>query len=128
MPRPQALKTYNQFAFAMSGNARSFSKSRSGAFQLTPVVIANTALLLLTAVLLVYYVVSANAIAADTYKIKSLKEEAASLIEENSLLVTEKTRVEDPSSLAEFARTHQMVEAKDVTYLFENGSVALGGN
>lgn len=128
MPRPEALKTYNQFAFAMSGTSRSINKSRSGAFMLTPVVIVNALLLLLTAVLLVYYVISANAIAADTYKVKLLKEEAASLIEENSSLVAQKTQVEDPSLLAEFARTHQMVEAKDVTYLFENGSVALGGN
>lgn len=128
MPRPPALKTYNQFAFAMSGNLRSSNRSRNASFALTPVVIANVALLLLTAVLLVYYVISANAIAADTYRVKLLKEEAASLIEENSSMVAHQTQVEDPSLLAEFARAHQMVEAKDVTYLFENGNVALGGN
>jgi len=127
MPPPKALKTYNQFAYAMSGTSRSIHKSRSGVLSLTPVVVLNAALLLLTAVLLVYYVISANAIAADTYRVKTLKEQAATLIEENSSLVAEKTQVEDPSLLAEFARAHQMVEAKDVTYLFENGSVALGG-
>jgi hypothetical protein len=127
MPRPESVKSYNQLAYAMSGTSRSSHAVRSSVFSVTPMTILNIGLMLLAATLLVYYMISANGIAADTYRIKSLQEQAAMLVEENGSLIAEKTQIEDPSSLAEFARSHQMVEAKDVTYLFGDGTVAFSG-
>ena len=40
-------------------------------------------------------------------------------------LVLEKSDLEDPAELMEFALSKGMVEAKNITYVFENGNVAL---
>lgn len=63
--------------------------------------------------------------ATDKYQIKVLDEKLTSLNEVRTSLAAKRSAVEDPSGLMDFAKGHNMVEAKNVTYIFENGNVAL---
>lgn len=87
--------------------------------------ITNVALGLAALGLMIYFVVGANAVAADRYLIRELNERAVSLASENGLLMAERARVEDPALLADFARKNNMIEARDVAYIFETGRVAV---
>jgi len=86
---------------------------------------ANILLLGIAGLLLFFYIIQANVIAADKYKIKILNEKLTSLNEFETSLAVQKSEAENPSELMEFARSRNMVEAKNITYLFENGNVAL---
>ena len=74
---------------------------------------------------MIYYVVQANIIAASNYKISLLNQKLESLNEVRSSLAAQKSSMEDPARILEFALSQKMVEAKNVVYLFENGNVAL---
>ena len=73
---------------------------------------------------MVYYVVQANVIAASNYKTSSLNQKLESLNETRSSLAVQKTSMEDSAKVLNFALSQNMVEAKNVIYLFENGDVA----
>ncbi len=97
-------------------------------FNLSPVstvFIINVILSLIAGLLVIYYVVQANIIAADSYKINLLNEKLDSLNEVHSSLVAQKSSIEDPARILDFALGQNMVEAKNATYIFENGNVAL---
>ncbi len=74
---------------------------------------------------MIYYVVQANIIAASNYKVSLLNQKLESLNEVRSSLAAQKSSIEDPARVLDFALSQNMVEAKNATYLFENGNVAL---
>lgn len=82
--------------------------------------------LLIAGLLVVYYVVQANIIAASNYKVGLLNQQLESLNEVRSSLAVQKSSMEDPARILDFALSQNMVEAKNVVYLFENKEVALG--
>jgi len=90
------------------------------------VFLVNTIILLIAGLLMIYYVVQANIIAASNYKINLLNQKLESLNEVRSNLAAQKSSMEEPAKVFEFALSQNMVEAKNVAYLFENGNVALG--
>lgn len=90
------------------------------------VFIINTIILLIAGLLMVYYVVQANIIAASNYKINLLNQKLQSLNEIRSSLAAQKSSMEDLSKVLGFALSQNMAEVKNATYLFENGNVALG--
>ena len=98
-------------------------KNQSAAFG--PLAIVNVGLLAVALVLIVYFISSSNAIAAQKYSIRHLSEKSASLSAENGSLMAERAQFEDSALLLDFARAGSMVEARDVAYIFENGSVAV---
>lgn len=101
------------------------TRKTSHAEPINPIVVSNIILSGATLLLLSFYVVQANIIAASRYQMKSMSEEIASLNDLKVSLTAERSRLETPSELSAFARNRNMVEAKEVTYLFENGNVAL---
>lgn len=90
-----------------------------------PLAIVNVGLLATALVLIVYFISSSNTIAAQRYSIRHLSEKSASLSAENGSLMAERAQFEDSALLLDFARAGSMVEARDVAYIFENGSVAV---
>ena len=90
------------------------------------VFVVNTIIMLIVGLLMVYYVVQANVIAAGNYKISLLNQQLESLNETRSSLAIQKSLMEDPAKVLSFALSQNMVEAKNVVYLFENPDVALG--
>ena len=92
---------------------------------INPILVSNVILLGLFGLLLSFYIIQANIIAADKYKVKILNEKLTSLNEIRTSLAAERSETEDPSELMEFARAKGMIEAKNITYIFENGNVAL---
>lgn len=92
---------------------------------ISTVFIINTIILLIVGLLTVYYVIQANVIAAGNYRISLLNQTLESLNEVRSSLAVQKSSMEDPARVLGFALDRNMVEAKNVTYLFENGDVAL---
>ena len=94
--------------------------------QVSTVFVINTIILLIAGLLAVYYVVQANIIAANNYKVSRLNQKLESLNEIRSSLAAQKSAMEDPARVLDFAISQNMVEAKNAVYLFENGDVALG--
>lgn len=75
--------------------------------------------------LMIYYVIVSNIITASSYKIDLLSGKLSSLLETNGLLTARKLSIEDSSAILNFAESHNMTEAKHVTYIFGNSDVAL---
>ena len=90
------------------------------------VFLINTIILLIAGLLMIYYVVQSNIIAAGNYKINLLNQKLESLNETRSSLAAQKSVIEDPARILDFALSQNMVESKNAAYLFENGNVALG--
>ena len=97
----------------------------SKTYSLNQISLANLALAALMVVLLIYYVVVANSITAWNYKIQKLSGQLLSLSEIGSSLIAQRAFLESTELLVNFAKTNNMVEAKNVSYLFENKNVAL---
>jgi len=108
----------------MTYNAKTnLKRNQSVAFG--PLAILNVGLTAFAVILVVYFISSSNTIAAHRYSIRHLSEKFASLSAENGVLMAERARFEDSALLSDFARAGNMVEARDVAYIFENGSVAV---
>lgn len=75
--------------------------------------------------LLIYYVIVSNIITASRYKITLLNNELANITETSGLLTAQKLSMEDSSAVVNFAQSHNMVEARFVSHIFENSEVAL---
>ncbi len=106
------------------------SKSRQEVKELnhnsvSTVFLLNTIILLIAGLLTVYYVVQANIIAAGNYKVNLLNQKLESLNEVRGSLAAQKSLMEDPTRIVEYALSRNMVEVKNTAYLFENGKVAL---
>ena len=99
--------------------------TKTQAQPIDPILVSNVILLGIFVLLLSFYIIQANMIAADKFRTGALKEKLASLNEVKTSLAAEMSGTEDPSELAEFARERGMVQALNVIYVFENGNVAL---
>lgn len=84
----------------------------------------NVVLFGMACLLFFYYIVIANSIASKNYKIQVLQKKAESLAEINSSLMSKKLVLETPASLLEFARSQKLVEARNISYIFEGKNVA----
>lgn len=84
----------------------------------------NTFLLAAIVALALYYIIGANGLAAVNYKVKLLNDKLIQLDEEQAGLLSKKAGIEETLITHEFARSHNMVEAKNISYIFENSSVA----
>lgn len=86
----------------------------------------STNIFLLTAIvaLALYYIIGANGLAAVNYKVKLLNDKLTQLDEDQAILLSKKAGVEETLITHEFARSHNMVEAKNISYIFEKSSVA----
>lgn len=84
----------------------------------------NIALIGVASLLLFYYVMMANTIAAENYRIQTLRDKIGSLSEINSVLMSQKLSFENLSLLSEFAKSINMIEARNISYIFENSNVA----
>lgn len=92
---------------------------------ISTVFVVNAIILLVVGLLMIYYVVQANIIAANNYKISALNQKLESLNEIRSSLASQKSSMEDPARVLNFALSQNMVEVKNAAYLFEDGEVAL---
>lgn len=92
---------------------------------INPILVSNVILLGVVGLLLSFYIVQANMIAADKYSVRMLNEKLTVLNESRTSLAAEMSESGDPSELMEFARSRGMVQALSITYVFENGNVAL---
>ena len=91
---------------------------------ISTVFIINTITLLIIGLLLVYYVVQANIVAASNYKINLLNQKLESLNDVRGSLAAQRTSMENPARVLDFALSQNMVETKNAIYLFESGNVA----
>lgn len=105
--------------------SREGSQRASASNGINPILVSNVILIAVFGLLLSFYIIQANMIAADKYQVKFLNEKLTSLNEVRTSLAAQRSETEDPSELMEFARAKGMVEAKNITYIFENGNVAL---
>lgn len=92
----------------------------------TLIFVVNSGLLALVLALLLYYVLSANGVASSEYQISSIREELARANTLQTELSVQISEMENSSLAADFAASNNMVPAKDTSYIFENGNVALG--
>ena len=83
------------------------------------IVLIGTASLLLS-----YYVIMANVVASKNYRMQTLRDQIELLTEANNGLMAQKLLLETPNTLFEFAKSHSLVEAKNISYIFENKNVA----
>lgn len=86
--------------------------------------IINSFILAAVVALAVYYVIGANIMTSRNYKVKLLEDKLTQINEERSLLLSQKASLENALVILEFAKAKNMVEAKNISYIFENGSVA----
>ena len=84
----------------------------------------NIALFGVVSLLLFYYVMVANSVASKNYRVQILHDKLEALAETNGVLMTKKIISESPTALLEFARLKNLVEAKNILYIFENKNVA----
>lgn len=84
----------------------------------------NIMLVGVASLLMFYYVMMANTVAAKNYRIQTLRDQIELLAEVNSGLMAQKLLIETPNTLFEFASSHNLVEAKNISYIFENKNVA----
>ena len=92
---------------------------------ISTIFIVNTIALLIVGLLIIYYVVQANIIAASSYNINLLSQKLESLNDIKNSLAVQKSAKEDPVKVLDFALSQNMVEAKNAIYIFENPDVAL---
>lgn len=84
----------------------------------------NISLLGVASLLLFYYVMMANSVAAKNYKVQTLRNKLEAMSEINGSLMSQKLALESPAMLLEFARSNDLVEARNIVYIFENSNVA----
>ena len=88
--------------------------------------ILNICLIGAVCFMLTYYIIQANILAANGYKMKVYSDQLAAFNETNTSLVSKVQSVTDTLGIANFAESHGMIQAKNANYIFENGNVALG--
>lgn len=100
-------------------------KQYSGSRGFNRVVLFNIAMSAVVAALLLFYVIGTNEITANTYKTKLLSDKLFVLNETTTKLTINKNHFDNSARVLEFAREQNMIEAKNISYLFENGAVAI---
>ena len=99
-------------------------KTKEGVLQFGPALVINTILLTAGVLLMLYYIMGANGMTSDNYKVKLMNDRLTQLNEEQSTLLAQKAGLEESLVTLNFAKSHSMVEAKNITYLFEARNVA----
>ncbi len=84
----------------------------------------NIGLAITACFLLIYYVVQANAMAAQTWRAKDLQERLSILRNERNELVAQQSALDDREHLLTLVRAAGMVPAGAVVYLVQDRSVA----
>lgn len=93
--------------------------------QLNPILLLNIALLVLCSAFVFYYVVRANVLAANDYKISSLRSDLNQVTAENAGLLAVQATNDNPSAIMAYAQKSGMVPAGNASYVFANNRVAL---
>lgn len=101
------------------------TKSKLNPITYTGTAVLNVFLLAAIIFLMMYFVIVSNVIIASSYKLGILNEELSGLMENNALLTAQKLSTEDSSGILEFAQSHYMIQAGQVTHIFDNSDVAL---
>ncbi len=114
-----------QYATIYADTQQYFSRSVRVASFSPSIAALNGLLLVFSLLLLAYYVVTANGITSGTYSVRLIHERLTSIGEENSTLLMQRLAIDDPLVLTGTAQRHGLVPARDISYLFENGNVAL---
>ncbi len=86
--------------------------------------ISNITLIGLCAASTMAYVLLSNSLAAGNYRAEALRRTLAELTDENGQLLAQKSAMENPVAAMRYAQSRNMVEAKDFSYIFENGNIA----
>lgn len=81
-------------------------------------------LVIASLVLLLYYVVQANLIAAETWRLRDVRDQLGALSGKRDALVAEEARLDDRTVLQALALTQGMVPAGTVSYLIQPANVA----
>ena len=84
----------------------------------------NMLLLAVVGGLILFYVLQANSITSDQYRVQTLNQEAQALSEQHMNLVQQQAQNENSSSLAAFATGNGMIEARGISHIFEAKDVA----
>lgn len=71
-----------------------------------------------------YYIAAANSITDKNYKILELRVKLDNLTETSGVLAAERLSLESIAVLRSLAGSLDLVEAKDVSYIFENKNLA----
>ena len=100
------------------------SKTKKDVLEFNSVLVVNTILLIVSALLIAYYIIGANSITSDNYKIKLFNDRLMQFNEEQSNLLAQKGTFDETFMIREFAQVHNMVEAKNISYIFESRDVA----
>lgn len=85
----------------------------------------NAILLVGSLLLVTYYVLQINTVAAMQYEMRQLEGRILTLTDSNGALMAEHVKTENSLDMMEFARRHGMVEASDTSHIFEHNNVAL---
>ena len=104
-------------------NSRKTVSHSNGLFDLDIIGYANLFLILAVIISAITYIVWANAIAIQSYRLTSLHEELSKVNESHSSLASQASY--DPSRLKDFAALQGMIEARNVGYIFDSRAVAL---
>ncbi len=75
--------------------------------------------------MVLYYILWANGLTAENYRIGMLRDQLNRLTETNGSLQAQKSLTEDPVAALQFAQDQHMVQASNISYVFESGNVAL---
>lgn len=100
-------------------------KQYSGSRDFNRVALFNIAMSAVVAALLLFYVIDTNEITANNYKIKLLNDKLLVLNETTTKLTINKNYFDNSARVLEFAQGQNMIEARNISYLFENGAVAI---
>ncbi|HZZ99268.1 MAG TPA: hypothetical protein VFK07_00975 [Candidatus Paceibacterota bacterium] len=92
---------------------------------LNATLILNIILLALCLASVFYYVLRANVLAANDYKISSLRNELTQLTASNASLLAQQSTSDDPDAISAYAQEEHMVPATNISYIFADGRVAL---
>ena len=123
MPRPDAVSHYH-ISYAIPASVERVSHRGTQLVLTNPTTVLNLALIGLAAVLLLYYVLTANTVAANQYHTQALSQQVQALSETHMTLTQEQARLGDSSMLATFASQYGMVVANEASYVFDGGKVA----
>lgn len=115
------LKLNNQHTKSQSASK---TRERFLQFDSTTALVLNIMFLAVSALLIVYYIIGANSITSNNYKIKLLIDRLAQINEEQNNLLIQKAIVDESLAIRNFAHAHNMVEAKNISHIFESSNVA----
>ena len=93
--------------------------------QLDTILVLNLFLLALCASFVFYYVVRSNTLAANDYKISSLRNQLTQVTASNAGLLAQQSATDDTNAITAYSQQAHMVPATNVSYIFADGRVAL---